>query len=367
MSDRQRVPHHGHVTLTVRFLRDKDHGGDPAQPAAIAGALADFLTAATTSLDISIYDFRLYLAANADPVVSALKGAASRGVTVRIGYDAGSTSAALPRDFVALEADPAPAGTAEWLTETFSGTSVQVRAIDAGRYLMHDKYVVRDIDTVWTGSTNFTDDAWTLQENNVLTIADAAVATGYRTDFDQMWDASSITHTGTGAGGSSGTVTWGFSPADGPALGEALASRVDQASTRIVVGAMVLTSAALLTALAGALDRGVAVTGIFDGGQMDPIVTQWKSETDSYHQQLLANWTAVSQRLARKQSTPYTPTGPHDFMHLKVMVTDDTVTTGSFNFSANAQHNAENQLAVGDPDIVQEYVDFLGQLVDEYA
>lgn len=44
----------------------------------------------------------------------------------------------------------------------------------AASHLMHSKYVVRDgiasSATVWTGSTNFTDDAWTRQENNIIQI-----------------------------------------------------------------------------------------------------------------------------------------------------------------------------------------------------
>ena len=52
--------------------------------------------------------------------------------------------------------------------------------------------------------------------------------------------------------------------------------------------------------------------------------------------------------LVSKRSTPFTPTGLHDFMHNKVLVCDDTVATGSFNLSSNATHNAENSLVVVD-------------------
>ena len=40
------------------------------------------------------------------------------------------------------------------------------------------------------------------------------------------------------------------------------------------------------------------------------------------------------------------PTGSHDFMHDKVLVIDDTVITGSCNFSRSAQFNAENILFI---------------------
>ncbi len=34
--------------------------------------------------------------------------------------------------------------------------------------LMHHKYVVRDAESVWTGSMNWTTDSWTLQENVIV-------------------------------------------------------------------------------------------------------------------------------------------------------------------------------------------------------
>ena len=67
---------------------------------------------------------------------------------------------------------------------------------------MHSKYVVRDGGleadaagraAVWTGSTNFTDDAWTRQENNIITVSSAEVAAGYRRDFDVLSSGSAPT------------------------------------------------------------------------------------------------------------------------------------------------------------------------------
>jgi len=49
---------------------------------------------------------------------------------------------------------------------------------------------------VWTRSANWTDDAWTLQENNIITVSSPAVAAAYLTDFEQLWAAGSIKATG---------------------------------------------------------------------------------------------------------------------------------------------------------------------------
>jgi phosphatidylserine/phosphatidylglycerophosphate/cardiolipin synthase-like enzyme len=74
----------------------------------------------------------------------------------------------------------------------------------------------------------------------------------------------------------------------------------------------------------------------------------------------------VSAHLVAKRSTPYSPSGPHDFMHLKVLLADDEVTTGSYNFSANAERNAENQIHLTDPDTVTAYAGFLDAVVAAY-
>jgi phosphatidylserine/phosphatidylglycerophosphate/cardiolipin synthase-like enzyme len=246
--------------------------------------------------------------------------------------------------------------------DRFADSKVRTRAITGGHQLMHSKYVVRDaagaLAGVWTGSTNFTDDAWTLQENNIITIADHQVASAYRDDFDQLWAGGAISGTGKDSDGSDtvggGSLGWDFCPGDGRAVDDALAARVTSATERVIVASMVLTSHQVLTALGEAIDRGVAVSGIYDGGQMDPIVRRWaKSPQDG---ELVKTWQKVSHQLVAKQSTPYTPTGPHDFMHLKVMVSDEVLTTGSYNFSANAERNAENKLHLTDPTTVNAYV-----------
>ena len=374
--------------IAITFLRDKDHGGDAGQPRAIARQLAGFIETASTSLDIAIYDFRLSDALAAG-IVDALIAAADRGVVVRIGYDAGKPVAGTAADFLALQADPAPVGTATWVTGHFVGTAVQTKAIHAGSHLMHSKYVLRDAGVesaaVWTGSTNFTDDAWTLQENNVITVTSQAVAAAYRIDFDAMWTAGSITHTGAGDSGTTeidtggidtggidtgGTdtarVAWDFAPGDGAAIDSGLVAAITAASSRIVVAAMVLSSHTVLAALTAALTRGIPISGIYDAGQMDPIVRNtWTP--NPHAAAVLADWRTVSALLVPKHSTPYTPTGPHDFMHNKVLVCDDTVATGSYNFSANAEKNAENQLRITDPGIAGQYADYITTIAQAYS
>jgi phosphatidylserine/phosphatidylglycerophosphate/cardiolipin synthase-like enzyme len=362
--------------VTVTFLRDVRHGGSAGQLQEVATELAAFVAAATTSIDMAIYDFRLSDPGAVSAVVGALTEAAQRGVTVRIGYDAGKPADGDAAAFAALEADPAPPGTGNWLNQHFTGTPVQLAAIAGGGHLMHSKYLLRDATAggpttaVWTGSTNFTDDAWTRQENNIVALSSSAMAASYRADFDVMWAAQAIAHAGRGEGGNAALadqsqVTWDFCPGDGAAINSALATRISTATSRIVVAAMVLTSREVLAALVAAINRGIPVSGIYDGGQMDAIVAGWQQHpADS---QVLGDWSVVSARLARKDSAPYTSTGTHDFMHLKVLLSDDVITTGSYNFSANAERNAENQITLNAADTVAAYTDYLSSVVATYG
>src|SRR5205085_752776 len=73
--------------IAVTFLEQ-----DRQRPEQIAALLAEFLSAAGSSLHIAIYDLRLGDAVAA-PVVEALRQRAAAGVDVRIAYDAGKPQA----------------------------------------------------------------------------------------------------------------------------------------------------------------------------------------------------------------------------------------------------------------------------------
>ena len=70
--------------------------------------------------------------------------------------------------------------------------------------------------------------------------------------------------------------------------------------------------------------------------------------------------------LVGKNSTPYTPTGRHDFMHNKVLVIDDSVITGSYNFSRSAQFNAENILFIESAPLADAYSVYIDHLIQKY-
>jgi len=68
-----------------------------------------------------------------------------------------------------------------------------------------------------------------------------------------------------------------------------------------------------------------------------------------------------------KNSTPYAPTSRHDFMHNKILVIDDTVITGSYNFSRSAQFNAENILFIESAALAARYSAYIDHLMKKYG
>jgi phosphatidylserine/phosphatidylglycerophosphate/cardiolipin synthase-like enzyme len=353
------------MTIDVTFL---EQGGQ--QPAGVAALLADFLGAATSSLHLAVYDFRLGPEL-AEPVVRALRGRADAGVEVRIVYDAGKIAAG----HTAAGSDPAPPGTADFVRSL--GDAVRFRPVTGGDprqpKLMHHKYIVRDGRTpagaVWTGSTNLTDDSFTLQENNIVRVQSPELCAYYETDFAELWARGDIATTGahdTGRVLVAGTaVTVAFAPGEGRSIDLDIAHRVRAARRRLKVCSMLLTSGAILGALADVLHEGrlAEYGGLYDRTQMESVFAQWQGTPAGWKRPVFEQ---VAAGLAGKRSTPYTPGGRHDFMHDKVLVADDAVITGSYNLSHSATQNAENALVIEDRDLADRYSATIDHLAGRY-
>jgi phosphatidylserine/phosphatidylglycerophosphate/cardiolipin synthase-like enzyme len=100
---------------------------------------------------------------------------------------------------------------------------------------------------------------------------------------------------------------------------------------------------------------------------MAEVYTQWQG-VPSNHWKIPALQEIVARaRLAGKNSTPYSATSRHDFMHNKVLVVDDTVITGSYNFSRSARFNAENILFIESAPLAETYSGYIDHLKAKYA
>lgn len=352
---------------------DQDDPKRSAQVGAIADYLSSFICGASKTLDIAIYDFRLDGGA-AEKIKTALKERAAQGVAIRILFDSASAAGqgGEPGN------DMAPGGTADFLdhiqdiAELKGITGVQLSHPDK-HALMHNKYMIRDAlspaAAVLTGSSNFTNDAFGLQENNIAIFRSHDLASYYKTDFDDLWNAGEILpssgfrDTGTvSIGGAPVTVT--FAPGEGQSITREIVQAIDAADDRITVASMLFSSGPILAALSEAIDRGIIVEGICDGTQMDGVVEQWRQSGVGADK--INTWEKVRSKLAAKPSIKYAPDAPHNFLHIKVLVAGNTVVTGSFNFSNSARGNAENVLAIRDAALAQGYRSFIQTLIERY-
>jgi phosphatidylserine/phosphatidylglycerophosphate/cardiolipin synthase-like enzyme len=347
-------------TLCVLFLSEGDQRGD-----AVMSRLVDFIGAAKQSLDFALYDMRLSDALKQQLRV-ALQQRASDGVQIRICYDGDKPA----RPNTAAGQDPAPSGTGAMV----QSLGFPFRRI-GGMKLMHHKFIVRDRVAVWTGSTNMTDDALTLMENNVLEIESKPLADYYSRDFEELWEKENFENSGdidtapvelTFAGAPARARVM-FSPGRGLAIDDEVARRARSAQRRVRLCTMLINSGTLISALGDLLREGrVAVDGIYDRTQMADVFRQWQDVPQNHWKMPALEEVIARARLVGKNSTPYTPTGRHDFMHNKVLVVDDTVITGSYNFSRSAQFNAENILFIESPPLANQYSDYIDRVMLKY-
>ncbi len=347
--------------LSVFFLSQGDQTAE-----SVMNRLTDFIGGAKESLDFAIYDMRLSDSLK-QMFLRALQERARGGVRIRICFDGDKPLSPNP----SLGQDPAGPGT----SAAVESLGFPWRRI-AGMKLMHHKFIVRDGQSIWTGSLNLTDDAFTLMENNVLQIDSKELARSYAEDFEQLWEKENFENTGDittapvplSFSGQPATARVMFSPGTGLAIDEEVAKRVRAASRRIRICSLLVNSGTLIGALQSVLTTGrVKIDGIYDRTQMSEVYEQWKVVPQN-HWKIPALQNVIARAgLVGKDSTPYTPTGRHDFMHNKILVVDDTVITGSYNFSRSAQYNAENILFIESAALAQVYSDYIDRLIKKYG
>jgi phosphatidylserine/phosphatidylglycerophosphate/cardiolipin synthase-like enzyme len=321
------------LALTLALLATVSALADPPDPAvyltanltavatspavtAMEQALLDRIAGAVTSIDAAIYDFERV------SVRDALIAAHARGVAVRIVAD----------DVARASPSYAPALCRYWKPPASPSPTTRTTA-----RILHDKYLIFDRRQVWTGSTNLSDNDFTLNHNHSL-VLDRRRAGGPATkhDFDQMvagpfgaQKTASLTTTVTYHGF---PVEVYFSPQDG-AMAQVIAE-VEAAQTSIDFAIFFFTEDALADALIAAHQRGVVIRGLWDA--------LGAGNASSDDEALCAAGIPVKiENTAGK-------------MHHKLMVidahgSDPTVITGSLNWTAAADaRNSENTVIVHD-------------------
>lgn len=213
--------------------------------------------------------------------------------------------------------------------------------------IMHDKYCIIDNTTVLTGSFNPTAAAKN-DYNNILIINSTALASFYSSDFKKLKSGTGQKSTATAAVAANQrakpkkamlnntAVEVYFCPQDNCA--EAVKRKLSGANESIIFAAYSFTHPEIANELILKRSEGVAVAGVIE-----------KSTTGSKyskHAAMAANGINVHLESSKR------------LMHHKFFVIDnETVITGSFNPTKNADtRNDENIIIIENPAVAEEYV-----------
>ena len=276
-------------------------------PNSLEKRLVHRLGAAQARVDAALYDL------DAVPVADALIEAYNRGVQVRI----------------VTEADNIDDSEIERLQE------VGIPVVDDGdnQGLMHHKFIVIDEQYVWTGSYNTTYNGAHKNSNNVILINSAQLAYNFTQEFRELFLAAQVGKP-SGAFVAYPKITLGdgteiftyFSP-EADTISP-LVREIQSAEQSIHFMAFAFTHDTLGSAMRDRFKSGIDVRGVFEERQADNEYSEYKA--------------------MKADGLPVIIDKSSGTMHHKVIVVDgETVITGSYNFSKNAEkRNNENLLII---------------------
>ncbi len=306
------------VFFTTTALVYPDRPAQRGELPLLQAVVAD-IDAAHTSVDVAVFDLDVV------EFVDTLLRAKERGVAVRLIVD----SENLETPEVAEQ------------TGRLQDADIPVKFDDREPF-MHNKFVVVDGAVAWTGSWNITTNDTFRNNNNFLRFASSEMAANYTREFDQMFDGTFGTRKSTGTphpqlqvGGVPVEVY--FSPEDRPA--QYVLQRLEQATTSIRFMTFSFTSDPIAQAMIAKTEAGLTVQGVFE--------RQNASGTGAEFQTLSDGGVDVLED------------GNCYILHHKVIVIDDRIViTGSYNFTASAERdNDENLVIIEDPALARAYLE----------
>ena len=273
---------------------------------------------ATQQVDMAAFDL------DSVPLIDALIDARQRGLAVR----------------VVVDDEHNPASTTNRLRR--NGMSV---VEDQRSALQHNKFIVLDGQTVWTGSTNFTTNGVYCNNNNLVRINAPELAANYTIEMEEMFvgrefGITSPVNTTPSLNLGGVEIENYFAPEDGVAAH--IIRHLEQAESEILFLAFSFTSDDIGEAVFERAEAGVTVRGVFEKTGAGSQYSYFADLDES----------GLPNVAVRTDGNPRV-------MHHKVFVIDrETVIFGSYNFSGNAErNNDENVVIVIDPDFASYFVE----------
>ena len=289
--------------------------------------LIELIDNSKSSIDIAVYSIH-----NQPKVVDALVRANKRGVKIRMVADA-KTYVNSPDDYKRLET------ITDKISYAANGSG------KTSRYTMHNKFMIFDEETVFTGSANLTrTDLSGFNANNLIVVRNKNFANVFGEEFNQMYEgkfAKNKKKIDSGKIMLNGgiPVSIHFSP-NGKVIENEIIPRINQAKKSVLMPCFVITDKNLANALKNAAKRGVEVKIILDATSAGNRYT--------IHEDLRKSGISVKvENLAGK-------------MHFKTVIIDGIfVITGSGNFSHNAESfNDEAALIIESSKLAGYYTDY---------
>lgn len=274
--------------------------------------LCEWLAAANSSLDLAAFDIELPC------IEQTLLERQAAGVKVRVVTD----SDHLTPQVKALQKAGIPV------------------VDDERSAFMHNKFLIRDQASVWTGSMNLTPSGVANNNNNVIIIRDAGVAKLYQAEFEEMlgkeFGPRSPRQNLPAIFRLDGhTLEVLFSPED--PVRERVMDLLSQAKKEISFLAFSFTDDEMGQILAKQAKAGLQIRGVFER----------MGATSKYSEYGRLKKAGID---VRRDGNPA-------IMHHKVFLIDgETVVTGSYNFSKNADRsNDENLVVLHDSALTAQY------------
>lgn len=291
-----------------------------ADPKAAGKYFLKLVNSAKKTLDGSFYDIQ-------DPeVVQAFVSAKKRGVNVR-----------LVTDDENLMDKKDPTKPRQSIID-LRAAGIEVKD-DKRAKLMHNKFMIVDNKTIWTGSMNLTTSSMYHHNNNSIQIKSDQMAANFNAEFKRLFEEGNFgvnPHTipYPTANVSGMSMRTFFSPGGGTK--QVLVDELKKATKSIRVMAFSMTDKDMLQVMLDKKKAGVKVEAIFD----ECLVPQYS-----------IYWGLRSAGINTYKD------GNQALMHHKVMIIDDeTVVTGSFNFSKSADEgNNENCVIIKSAPIAKQY------------
>jgi phosphatidylserine/phosphatidylglycerophosphate/cardiolipin synthase-like enzyme len=283
----------------------------------IDAVLVNAINSVQSTLDIAAYEFNLA------SLTQAVLNARQRGVQVRVVTD--------DEDGLSDE---------ETTLNQLVNAGIPVVS-DERSALMHNKFMILDGTTVWTGSWNYTINDTYRNNNNALVLRSRQVVQNYQAEFNEMFvdgrfGPTSPVNTPNQQFTQDGIPISTYFASEGDVI-DAMNATLSGAQRSIRFMAFSFTVDDVGQTLIARANNGVSVQGIFE--------TTGSETQFSELRPLLCAGLQVRQD------------GNSFILHHKVFIIDDTtVITGSFNISDNATgSNDENLVIISDPDLAAQY------------